>query len=143
MHIFKTCGKDLTKGASLTIELSMLMPGIITVLIIIIFCGYYFHDKCVIQRAAYSAALKTSYESGTEADYARDLFEENVSKCLLGKWNIEDDVTISDDEIRINVQGTMSCFSGFVSGYVSDRIFSINVCESVNILNEPAYIRDN
>lgn len=160
---------NIMKKGSLTIELSLLMPGILAVLILIIYMGYYIHDKCVVQRAAYTSACALSsgsksvhdgttmsesrlmpdkgtiLDSGTlwgglaEDEFNR-LFEENT-ESLIGNWDISKDICVSDGEINIHVRGTMRCLNGVLSRYLSNLFFSVNIKEIVSLESGPDFIR--
>jgi len=129
------------KKASMTIELSLLMPGILSVFILIIFMGYYIHDKCVIQRAAYSSASKVVGCVLSEDEFNRR-FEEGIVS-IIGKWDISKDIKVSDGEIIIHVKGTMRCLNGVLTHYLSDIIFCVDITENVCLESGPEYVREN
>ena len=129
------------RNAVLTIELSLLMPGIMAVLILVIYAGYYYHDRCVIESLAYSAVLKTSYEKYPDEYEVDRLFQEAADKRLLGKWDMSENIKIYDDEIIMVVEGNMTFSTGGMLQYLKDILFSVNIIESAKRLNEPRYIR--
>lgn len=139
------CKKDglskYKKRASMTIELSLLMPGILAVFIIIIFTGYYIHDKCVIQRSLYSAAMTASYESDFKYN-SWDKFEDST-KSLIGRWDFTTDEYESFGEITMHVTGSMKCFDGLFTGYLSKMAYSVDMTESAFTWSGPKYIRSH
>lgn len=129
------------RNAVLTIELSLLMPGIMAVLILVIYAGYYYHDRCVIESLAYSAVLKSSYEKSPDEYEVDRLFQEAADKRLLGKWDMSENIKILSDEIIMVVEGNMTFSTGGMMQYLKDILFSVNITESAKRLNEPEYIR--
>lgn len=125
----------------LTIELSLLMPGILSILILVIYLGIYFHDRCLIEREAYSAALKLSYEEYVSFDeiYIREAF----GKRLIGKWDLSTNVDIYDGEISVEVTGKMDSIRGFFGRSVFDALFTTRIVEKSYYLHEPEYLRNN
>lgn len=130
----------MKKKAVMTVELSLLMPGIIAVLIFIIYLGYYFHDRCVMERGIYHAALRGSYDSVKSETSIHEYFEDEVSERLIGKWNLCVSVHITEDEIITDVRGNMDLLEGVFSSYLSKVFFNVDMSESVICLNEPSYI---
>lgn len=136
------------KSGSLVIELSLLMPGIISVMMFLIYVGLYFNDKCVIERAAYVSALRcaSGYISDTlnVCNDATDLeiktrvneiFVDETKDLLIGKWDIDTLVDVTDDVIKIEVNGKMKWAGGFFLQYISDELLGVNVKESSHRIN--------
>lgn len=134
------CFKNNYRKGSLSIELSLIMPGVMAVILIIIFSGYYYHDRCVIQRCAYSSVLKTSYDENiaecnlnSEEELERAIiyyFDKEIDGRLIGKWNLEKCTSVDNEKIEINVSGSMICIEGIFTGYLSGMMFEINLTES-------------
>lgn len=134
--------KNIYKNGVMTLELSLLMPAILAVIILIIFTGYFYHDKCIIERGAYSACIKgveyLSQQKGSEhtADaesMMREAFYNETDNRLTGKWTISATVSNTDDEVSINVTGNMSCMNGIFTRYLSMAAFSVDINESAVI----------
>ena len=53
----------MMKKGSLTIELSLIMPVILGLFVVMIFTGFILHDKCIVNKACLSAALRGSQET--------------------------------------------------------------------------------
>lgn len=131
------------KKASMTIELALLMPGIFAVLIFIIFSGYYCHDKCVIERGAYSAVYKLSYEEeycGNSVDLS-ELFHREIDGRLIGKWELTVEGDSDNVESTIVVEGRMKSFESMFMRYLSKIIFNVELTESAYKVSGPKYIR--
>jgi len=144
---------------SLTIELSLLMPGILAVYILIIFMGYFVHDKCIIERAAYSAVNRCRYElmnenenlnSGIESndasieyyiENAESRFDEITGEGLIGKWDISRNAWTTDEEINLAVSGRMSCINGMFSRYLSKTVFVVEIEETAELISGPEHAR--
>lgn len=134
--------KNIYKNGVMTLELSLLMPAILAVIILIIFTGYFYHDKCIIERGAYSACIKgaeyLSQQKGREhtADaesMMREAFYNETDNRLTGKWTISATVSNTDDEVSINVTGNMNCMNGIFTRYLSMAAFSVDINESAVI----------
>ncbi|MDD6580161.1 MAG: TadE/TadG family type IV pilus assembly protein [Lachnospiraceae bacterium] len=139
--------KNIYKNGVMTLELSLLMPVILAVIILIIFTGYFYHDKCIIERGAYSACIKgaehLSQQKGREhneqehtADaesMMREAFYNETDNRLTGKWTLSATVSNTDDEVSINVTGNMSCMNGIFTRYLSMAAFSVDINESAVI----------
>ena len=134
--------KNIYKNGVMTLELSLLMPVILAVIILIIFTGYFYHDKCIIERGAYSACIKgVEYLSQQKrrkhtADaesMMRETFYDETDNRLIGKWTLSATVSSTDDEVSINVTGNMSCMNGIFTRYLSMAAFSVDINESAVI----------
>ena len=139
--------KNIYKNGVMTLELSLLMPAILAVIILIIFTGYFYHDKCIIERGAYSACIKgaeyLSQQKGrehNEQDHTadaesmmREAFYNETDNRLTGKWTLSATVSNTDDEVSINVTGNMSCMNGIFTRYLSMAAFSVDINESAVI----------
>ena len=134
--------KNIYKNGVMTLELSLLMPVILAVIILIIFTGYFYHDKCIIERGAYSACIKgTEYLSQQKGrkhtadveSMMREAFYNETDNRLVGKWTISATVSNTDDEVSINVTGNMSCMNGIFTRYLSMAAFSVDINESAVI----------
>ena len=134
--------KNIYKDGVLTLELSLLMPVILAVIILIMFTGYFYHDKCIIERGAYSACIKgveylsqqkgRKHTADTES-MMREAFYNETDNRLVGKWTISATVSNTDDEVSINVTGNMSCMNGIFTRYLSMAAFSVDINESAVI----------
>ena len=134
--------KNIYKNGVMTLELSLLMPAILAVIILIIFTGYFYHDKCIIERGTYSACIKgvvyLSQQKGRKhtADaesMMREAFYDETDNRLIGKWTLSSTVSNTDDEVSINVTGNMSCMNGIFTRYLSMAAFSVDINESAVI----------
>lgn len=134
--------KNIYKNGVMTLELSLLMPVILAVIILIIFTGYFYHDKCIIERGAYSACIKGAeyLSQQKERDHTadaesmmREAFYNETDNRLTGKWTLSATVSNTDDEVSINVTGNMSCMNGIFTRYLSMAAFSVDINESAVI----------
>ena len=134
--------KNIYKNGVMTLELSLLMPVILAVIILIIFTGYFYHDKCIIERGAYSACIKgaeylsqkkRSEHTADAESMMREVFYNETDNRLTGKWTLSSTVSNTDDEVSINVTGNMSCMNGIFTRYLSLAAFSVDINESAVI----------
>lgn len=135
------CSKDIYEDGFMMLELALLMPGILSILIMIIFTGYYYHDRCIIQRSAYSSCLKSvdlinEYGIDTFSEYdiedtMMDLFEKELDNRLAGNWVLNTKIRNTDEEVTIQVSGNMKCIEGIFSQYISKAVYGVEFSESV------------
>ena len=134
----------MVKG-SMTIELTLLMPFILGMFIFILFSGFILHDKCIVNKACLSAALRCSEESedGEAMNRAREALSEVLPGHLIGKWSYDTNIDIGQDEIRITFSGSAKMGTGLLRRVLSsgstDHIYECRSCR----LREAEYIRTN
>ena len=133
----------LMAEGSMTIELTLLMPFILGIFIFIIFSGFILHDKCIVNKACMSAALRGSEE--TEADKAMDKANEAITEVLpgrlIGRWDYSTEVDIGKDAVRVSFTGNTKMGSGLIRRLLSTGTTGHSYeCESYR-LNEAEYIR--
>ena len=95
----------------------------------------------MIQRSLYSAAMAAGYESKDGYD-PWDKFDD-ARKSLIGRWDFATDEYESFGEISMHVSGSMKCFDGLFTGYLSKMAYSIDMTESAFTLSGPEYIRSH
>jgi hypothetical protein len=112
--------EKMEKG-SLTIELTLLMPFILGLFILIIFSGFILHDKCVVNKACLSAALRGSEEDEDDQaiNRAYEALDEVIPEHLIGKWDYSTQVDIGEDEVRITFRGDTGIGGGLVNRVLS------------------------
>lgn len=134
--------EGVLKG-SLTIEITLLMPFILGVFMFILFSGFVLHDKCVVNKACMSAALRGSQESDDNiaVDKAALALSEVLPGKLIGKWSYNTSIDVGKDVIRITFDGDTDIGSGLVKRVLSTGNTSHSYeCESFR-LKEAEYIR--
>lgn len=122
--------------ASMTIELSLLMPAIMMILVFIIFASYYEHDRCAVEHSCYSCALRRS--EGFDIS-EQDILDE-IEKSLIGKWDMNVDMFEGGGIVVVKAEGIMKYNSFLFFGFLRKKIFSINITSSVNIIDECKYL---
>lgn len=128
--------------AVLTIELSLLMPGIMAVFIFIIFASFYLHDKCVIARACYKSCKINCYIDN------KDLLEERVindidevlSTELFSKWEYSVKCEIREDTLIIIFDGKVIMAKTSFFYFFDKRLFNVKERYSVYRVFEPDYV---
>ena len=132
----------MRKG-SLTIEITLLMPFILGLFIFILFSGFIMHDKCIVNKACLSAALRGSEESedGEAVSRAQEAIAEVIPGHLIGKWTYDTSVDIGRDEVRVTFEGKTQMGGGLIRRILSagstDHSYE---CRSYR-LREAEYIR--
>lgn len=104
-----------TYRASMTIEMSVLMPMILTIVMLSILTAFYYHDKNILQGAAYETVVVGSTKM-RERDIPTEsklktLCEERIGrKCILfGRTQVN--VLIEEEEIKVNIIANKRWFS--------------------------------
>lgn len=140
-------------SGSLTIELTLIMPMILSVIIFILFLGYFIHDKCILENGAYLCALRTSDEIAKQISYdVRSISNNNyysdiyidtasIKERLIGDWNITEGAICRDNKVIVNINGSMNCFDAFGLRIISSKLFKIDISESVPCIYEKYYLR--
>jgi hypothetical protein len=99
--------KKILKG-SYTIEASLLLPMILSIIMILMFLSFYVHDRCILYSIAYTAALRGSEVQSDEEKIFREV-EESSNKLLENKLlvtrNVNTDIKISSKDIAVSYQG--------------------------------------
>lgn len=134
--------RGMLKG-SLTIEITLLMPFILGVFLFIIFSGFVLHDKCMVNKACMSAALRGSQESedARAMDNAALALSEVLPGKLIGKWSYNTSIDVGKDVIRVTFEGDTDIGSGLVMRVLSSGNTRHSYeCESYR-LKEAEYIR--
>ena len=142
----KERGTDTLTGklkGSMTIELTLLMHFILGIFIFIIFSGFILHDKCIVNKACMSAALRGSEE--TDPDKALDMANEAISEVipgrLIGKWDYSTRIDVGEDAVRVSFKGNTGMGGGLIRRLISSGTTEHDYeCESYR-LNEAEYIR--
>lgn len=95
------------KKGSLTIELSLLMPLILGLFVVIIFTGFILHDKCIVNKACLSAALRGSQEADDKdaMEAANRAIAEIIPGHLLCKWTYDTGIDVGKDAVRVTFAG--------------------------------------
>lgn len=97
------CLKD-QKG-SFTIEAAVIIPFIVCLLMTILFFAFFLYDRCSLERAAGSAALRGSQEIWESSDVQYQKANEGInfvlSHNLLGADCVDKQVKISGNEIKV------------------------------------------
>lgn len=94
-------------SGSMTVEMSFLMPMILSLIMGCILAVFYYHDKNILGAAAYETAVvgstKAREKDGVETGKLQALYRERIrKKCVLfptGRAN----VTVGKEEIEVTV----------------------------------------
>lgn len=134
-------GKEQFKyNASLTIEISLLLPEIFAVIFLLMYLCFYYHDRCVIERYVYSKArVVVDTKNSIYRDSTCNSLEDIRAK-LLGVWELNEIESETSDELTIRVIGKMSFSNGLFTGFVSEKVFNIDISESVTMKRGKDYI---
>ncbi len=135
----------MRKKGSYTIEAALLMPLIIGVMIFIIYLAYYTHDRAILQKSAYIAALRGSQiRTGDQEAFA--VASENadllIQDHLLGSWTIQKQVLLDTDTVTVIYTGSMKIPGGILLDRILKRdIWQVSKNAYAYRIDEPAFIR--
>lgn len=121
-------GKRL--NAVLTVEMSFIMPLILSVVLTCVLSLFYYHDKNILSGAAYETAVvgSTKVRVQKEGELQR-LFQERArGKCILFATP-QADIQVTDTEIRVLVSA-------------SKGRMRLSVAKCARITKPEKYIRD-
>lgn len=131
------------REGSFTVELALLMPLLIGLFLFVFFLAYYMHDRCMIEKACYAAALRGSQE--TEPDRmegeAREALDEVLPKRLLGSWELEEQIEVTKQEVRVSESGNMQMNESLLVLLLGERAFAYSTECGAKRIEEPAFIR--
>jgi len=93
--------------ASLTIEMSFLVPVILFIFLEIVLTVFYYHDKNILNAAAYEAAAVGSSKVRTREGITEDELESFLRDRIEGKCIFygfcQTDVSIQEEEVQIEI----------------------------------------
>ena len=95
-------------NASFTIEMSFLIPIILFIFMEIVLCVFYFHDKNILNSAAYEAAVvgssKQRMKEGISEEELNTFLKERIKgKCILFS-SCQMSVSIQEEEVIVQVR---------------------------------------
>lgn len=98
-------------SGSYTIEASFIFPMIMVVIVSIIYLLFFVHDRCVINAAADTAALRgsqcRSFEGNLYEEVEKDL-QELLQDRLLATRGVDKEIEITSKEIRVSYKGELA-----------------------------------
>ncbi len=103
-----------TYQASMTVEMSVLMPMILMLIMVSMLAAFYYHDKNILQGAAYETAVVGSTrmrdKDALSESKLRTLCEERIGrKCILfGRTKVK--VFIEEEEIKVEITANKRWF---------------------------------
>lgn len=133
------------KNAYMTIEASLVIPFIIGGILLLLYLGFYLYNSCVIQQAAYIAALRGSQllnASSSEIEtYVQQQLENLLINQILAEENIEKEVSVSAGKVKARINSNMKMP---LTEWISLRIdfWSIESEAEVSRLNPVDIIRN-
>lgn len=134
----------------MTVEASLIMPLVFLVILFIIYVGFYQHDRCVMEQAAYRAALRGSSLYGADKDEKYRAVEDTLRELTENglvvmeethEIQIKEQITIlSEGNLRIPLSGLVELTgSGEWSAEkktesrLSDPVFFIRLCRKLEL----------
>ncbi|MBR5408256.1 MAG: pilus assembly protein [Lachnospiraceae bacterium] len=135
----------MMKKGSLTIELSLIMPVILGLFVVMIFTGFILHDKCIVNKACLSAALRGSQETddAKAMDMAGRAISEVIPGRLLCKWTYDTSVDVGEDEVRVSFKGTTGVTGGLAGRLLENKNTVHDYECNAGRLNRADHLRKN
>ena len=132
-------GKRFNVKASVTVELTLLMPMIIAVFLFLFYTSYYLHDIVAVNKGISTALLR-----GSLALYEDDIIPQMEDAMndirLLGKWDIVPECRKSGTEVELSVSGKMEAAEGLFRKAVSGE-YKYSTSKGAKRIDEVKYIR--
>ncbi len=101
-------------SASLTVESSYIIPLILWMILVVIYGGFYFHDKNIIHGAAYelSVIARQQWEKpeGVEVEELYGYGQEQMREKLLLFENVDISIEESGEEVRVELYAEKNFF---------------------------------
>jgi len=117
--------KKFYKRASFTIEITLLMPSILAVIMIIIYAGFYVHDRCAIERY-----LLTEYDI------------QSIDDELIAEWEIAESDTQCEEYITYCIRGKMNCPGGWIINWIPELFFTVDTQLTEYVKDGTEYVRE-
>ncbi|MCR5733419.1 MAG: pilus assembly protein [Lachnospiraceae bacterium] len=122
--IFSKKSFNPKKRGSLTIELSLLIPLILGTIVLILFLGFYMHDRCIMTKACHLASLRAGSETSESLsrEKAAEMLDEAFTGKLIRMHEDTREITVSEENgtVRITLKGSMGFDRGLLFS-LSDR----------------------
>ena len=124
--------------ASMTVELTLLMPLLIGVFLFLFFTLYYLHDIAAMQKGCATALIRGALiRDDQEAETEMERALEEIR--LLGKWELTKEVSVQRDAVHVSVFGRMEAREGlFLKLILQD--YEYIASQSAERIDEAAYI---
>lgn len=105
--------KKYLKG-SYTLEATLIMPMILSILVLLIYWAFYLHDRAILSAAAYTAALRGSQMISGEniSDEVNKCSKDLINNRLLITKGIEQRVEVKGDTIAVSYEGSINIPDG-------------------------------
>ncbi|MCR4684008.1 MAG: hypothetical protein K5649_00930 [Lachnospiraceae bacterium] len=127
--------------ASMTVELTLLMPLILGVFLFLLFTMYYLHDITAIQKGCETALTRGMLERNDEA--ARAEMEKALEEIrLLGIWDIDRKAVVGKDRVSVSVSGIMRIREGLFLKLIRGS-YSYEKDEEARRVDEVVYLRSH
>ncbi len=96
--------KKTLKG-SYTIEAAFIVPIVLSLFVVLVYTLFYYHDKNIVAGAAYETLAIGTGRMEYDTEKLSTFFQERIQGKLLLFKNIEDDIEIGKEEIKIQCEG--------------------------------------
>lgn len=127
--------------ASMTVELTLLMPLILGVFLFLLFTMYYLHDITAIQKGCETALTRGMLERNDKA--ARAEMEKALEEIrLLGIWDIDRKAVVGKDRVSVSVSGIMRIREGLFLKLIRGS-YSYEKDEEARRVDEVVYLRSH
>jgi len=104
--------------ASLTIEMSLLVPIVLFIFMEIVLSVFYCHDKNILNGAAYEAAVLGSSKERTKTGMSEEELEDFVRDRIRGKCILltycQVETSIQEKEVQIRIRARKSGYTVFI-----------------------------
>lgn len=98
--------KNKQLNGYMTLEIALLFPVIFTMIMLMIYLGFFLYDRCLLENSAYIAALKGSRIMGENNHevygQTQDIAKELVEGRLFAASYVKQSVEITFDHVKVS-----------------------------------------
>lgn len=119
----------MKKKGSYTVEAAFLMGIILSVLVGVVYIGFWYHDKNFLQSAAYEAACVASLRADEDNYQLRETAQMLTSGRMLGTTSLQTDCRNGSKKASVSFQGTFSLPGMIAAFFQKERLEIREACE--------------
>lgn len=119
----------MKKKGSYTVEAALLMGIILSVLVGVVYIGFWYHDKNFLQSAAYEAACVASLRADDESYQLGEAAQMLTSGRMLGTASLQTDCQNGSKKASVSFEGTFSLPGMVIAFFQKEKLQMQESCE--------------
>lgn len=139
----KPDGKNKWKEGYFTVEATLIMPLVLYVCFFIIYTGFYWYDRCLMQQNAYRAALAGSSIYRDDNQIVYNTAADTIAELSQGKYIAADymsNVTVQS-RVSVTIRGQVRIPFRGLAGLVGKENWEIAESVESQCINPVIFIR--